>query len=107
MLWEGIVPSLSSSLNPTSSIPITGEGREVEILRTKAFIITENGQNWILQGVRDVYDYSEIPASTSSSSSKEEETEEEEIEPKLVLIGRGLKGDVRERLKNYLDEMKS
>ncbi|KAM0751553.1 cobW-domain-containing protein [Meredithblackwellia eburnea MCA 4105] len=85
LLWDGLLPSLTSPALPppttTTAIDKTSTtAPEFDILRTKAFIRTTDGQCWILQGVREVFDLTPVPAGVSS----------EGIMPKLILIGRGL-----------------
>lgn len=78
LLWDGRLPS-----SPTSP----GLEREFDILRAKAFLRTTDGRTWILQGVRDVYEVNELGPEEGRT-----------MGPKLVLIGRGLSGSVRQRI---------
>lgn len=106
LLWEGQLPNhlsedcSASSTNPNQDI----ERSKFDILRTKGFIITEDGRNWILQGVREDFKFVEVHASSASRLEGEEETENG-VKPKLVLIGRGLRGDLRDKLIGLVIEL--
>lgn len=67
--------------------------KEFEILRSKAFLRTSDDREWILQGVREVYEITEIPVSRGSKN----DDEADRMEGKLLLIGRGLTHGLRER----------
>lgn len=69
----------------------------MEILRAKAFLRTVDGSAWILQGVRDVYEFTQLPHTVSISENptmtsgvEEEGMQLAKEEMKLVVIGRGL-----------------
>lgn len=82
LLWEGSLQSFTLEANETAGPNTAAPGRitpSIEILRSKAFLQTLDGKSWILQGVRDLYEVTEIPSLVG-----------EELQPKLVLIGRGL-----------------
>ncbi|GJJ15700.1 hypothetical protein Clacol_009978 [Clathrus columnatus] len=74
VLWEKIIPEHSS----TSDLPLT-----LEVLRCKGIWWNENGKQFLLQGVRELYDISELPVT-------ETDTSIQESIGKLVFIGRGL-----------------
>ncbi|BGP29514.1 hypothetical protein JCM10296v2_001253 [Rhodotorula toruloides] len=76
LIWDSQLPSPASSADEVLSL---------DLLRTKGFLRTQDGQSYILQGVRDIFDISPVPAATVAK-------EEREVKPKLVLIGRGMKG---------------
>ncbi|GAA5862516.1 hypothetical protein JCM8547_002090 [Rhodosporidiobolus lusitaniae] len=86
LIWEFRTPSLSS-LSSRDDAPL-----ELDLLRSKGFLRTTDGRSWILQGVRDIYDITEVPEEALEREKKEGK---KEVEPKLVLIGRGI-GDGRE-----------
>ncbi|BGO97219.1 COBW domain containing protein 2 [Rhodotorula toruloides] len=77
LIWDSKLPSTSTS---SSDEPLS-----LDLLRTKGFLRTQDGQSYILQGVRDIFDISPVPPATVAA-------EEREVKPKLVLIGRGIKG---------------
>ncbi|BGP37292.1 hypothetical protein JCM10449v2_001197 [Rhodotorula kratochvilovae] len=90
LLWEGSLPG-SPAAGP-------GEKDAFDLLRTKGFVRLDSGEEFVLQGVRDIFDFSPVPPGARG--------EAREVSPKVVLIGRGL-GDaenVRGRFLNALDE---
>jgi len=107
LLWEGVLPGSSSS----SSAP-----DEFDLLRTKGFVRTDDGREWVLQGVRDIFDFAQVPAeATAAARAGEGESMGEgagagegdkAVQPKVVLIGRGLadKEGVRARFVRALEE---
>ncbi|BGP13332.1 hypothetical protein JCM10213_001481 [Rhodosporidiobolus nylandii] len=99
LIWEGSLPLLPSS-SPAPAQPAKPEP-PLDLLRTKGFLCTDDGRSWILQGVREIYDIVEVP---------EEEGEEDaagarEVQPKLVLIGRGL-GDGQQVRRRFEEALK-
>lgn len=68
-------------------------------MRTKAFLRTQDGQSYILQGVRDIFDISPVPPATVAK-------DERVVEPKLVLIGRGIKGREGEIRQNFKEGLR-
>ncbi|KWU45668.1 cobW-domain-containing protein [Rhodotorula sp. JG-1b] len=85
LLWEGQLPSLDED----ESNPPLSQPDSLDLLRTKAFLRTTDGRSWILQGVRDIFDLAEVPPGQGINAA--------EVEPKLVLIGRGLGDGVEVR----------
>lgn len=86
ILWDNYLPS--SSLSPAvKPAPSDSQRPSFEILRAKGFLRTEDGKCWVLQGVREVYDITEVPSGVGRSG--------EEVQSKLVLIGRGLGSSFR------------
>lgn len=110
LLWEGQLP-LNSSSNSSEETSTSSSNQDsirpkFDILRTKGFIITEDGRNWILQGVREDFKFAEVHASSTSNVEGEKmDVVEKEVKPKLVLIGRGLQGDLRETLNDLVNEL--
>ncbi|GAA6000666.1 hypothetical protein JCM10207_004600 [Rhodosporidiobolus poonsookiae] len=119
LIWDGeLPPPLSSSSSSASAIspppdaaadpPAHAPAEPVQappldLLRSKGFLRTTDGRSWILQGVREIYDITEVPPVPSSASAGEDEGSRE-VQPKLVLIGRGI-GDgaeVRRRVEEAL-----
>ncbi|ORY90919.1 CobW/HypB/UreG, nucleotide-binding domain-domain-containing protein [Leucosporidium creatinivorum] len=102
LIWEGQLPGASAS--PEEEIPL-------DLLRTKGFFLVRapsvEGQSppparaFILQGVRETFDITEMPA---GSEKRGEGLEEREVQPKLVLIGRGL-GDGVEVRRRFLEAL--
>jgi G3E family GTPase len=78
LLWEG----------KTSDVP----EHQVEVLRCKGIYTTEDGQQHLLQGVREMYEITDLPT----------EGDEPSKEGKLVFIGRGLTDDVKHSLVKLL-----
>ncbi|GAA5928647.1 hypothetical protein JCM3775_004595 [Rhodotorula graminis] len=103
LLWEGTLPGAPSS----SSTPDA-----FDLLRTKGFVRTDDGREWVLQGVRDIFDFAQVPAEATAaarageSESAGEGEGEKTVQPKVVLIGRGLadKEGVRARFVRALEE---
>ncbi|GAA5841588.1 hypothetical protein JCM9279_000700 [Rhodotorula babjevae] len=108
LLWEGSLPG--SSATPDA----------FDLLRTKGFVRTDDGREWVLQGVRDIFDFAQVPAeATAAARASAGEREglgagagegegegEKAVQPKVVLIGRGLgdKEGVRARFVRALEE---
>lgn len=84
LLWEGRLPGMEAPL---------------DLLRTKGYACTDDGQGWILQGVRDIFDISPVPPVEGAAGE-----EAKEIKPKVVLIGRGL-GDGEEVRRKFLEAL--
>ena len=95
LLWDGFLPPLAPS--DSASTP---DKREFDILRTKAFLRSSDGSEYILQGVRDIYEINQVPERSLESGN-----ESESILPKLVLIGRGIDGSTAERFLSALGEV--
>jgi len=77
LLWEGVLVG----------VPHT---RPISIHRTKGRVTSRSGEEWILQGVREIYEFKVIGKAHSESS-------------KIVLIGEGLKEDeIKKSLHGYL-----
>ena len=77
LLWEGSLLEINSS-------------QPISVHRTKGRILLQNNEEWILQGVREVYEFKPTGKSHGQNS-------------KIVLIGEGLqKGIVEKSLSSYL-----
>jgi len=77
LLWEGSLPGIDPP-------------QRISVHRTKGKIALQNGEEWILQGVREVYEFKLMGKSNGQRS-------------KIVLIGEGLqKGDIEKSLHLYL-----
>lgn len=93
ILWDGVLPA---TLSP--DVGAVAEVREFDVLRSKGFLLTEDGRAWVLQGVREVYEVRQVPRSVARAG-------EAELEPKLVLIGKGLGVEgVKERFLTLLSQ---
>ncbi|BGP53410.1 hypothetical protein JCM8202v2_000969 [Rhodotorula sphaerocarpa] len=116
LLWEGQLPDLPPPSGAdavprtddppaaaTETDPAPFDPSSLDLLRTKAFLRTQDGRTWILQGVRDIFDLAEVPPRPRGAGEGEGEGERE-VEPKLVLIGRGLADgvEVRRRIEQGL-----
>jgi hypothetical protein len=99
LIWEGKLPPPLPSATSTTTATTVEE--PLDLLRSKGFLRTTDGRSWILQGVREIYDIAEVPQAVIE---KEREEGKREVEPKLVLIGRGLGdgGEVRRRIEEGL-----
>lgn len=91
LLWDGVFPASPGHPAPVEKPGVEPE-RDFDILRSKSFFRTTDGQNWIMQGVREQHDLTAVPA----------RVDVEDLKPKLVLIGRGL-GDAAGITKRFLD----
>jgi len=77
LLWEGTLIGITSS-------------HHISVHRTKGRIVTTTGEEWILQGVREVYEFKHVAQRSSGDS-------------KLVLIGERLnKHNIQQSLHRYL-----
>ncbi len=76
VLWENRLPGSDLNL-------------KLEILRCKGLFVTDTGEQYVLQGVRSMYDMSKV----------EEDVIGVPDQGKLVLIGKGLDESVRSSLK--------
>ena len=77
LLWEGT---------------LIGErlSQKISVHRTKGRIVSRNGEEWIVQGVREVYEFKRTEISHGERS-------------KIVLIGEGLQKDsIEKSLQTYL-----
>jgi G3E family GTPase len=120
VLWEGTIPldatsltSLGIRLPPSYSLSSTEDlnsamgalsvlnpgledmknpNPDLDVLRCKGIWWNERGEQFVLQGVRSLYDVSKIPA----------EKKEEEMAGKLVFIGKGLNKAVEDSLKRVV-----
>ncbi|GAA5884838.1 hypothetical protein JCM6882_007116 [Rhodosporidiobolus microsporus] len=92
LVWEGRLPPLSSQAQTQED-----DSLSLDLLRTKGFLRTSDGRAWILQGVRDIFDVTEVPPAVLE---KEKREGREEVKSKVVLIGRGL-GDGEEVKKRW------
>ncbi|KZT28883.1 cobW-domain-containing protein [Neolentinus lepideus HHB14362 ss-1] len=98
VLWEGTLPPSSSSPSPRSSAvnststSTTSPASSLEVLRCKGMFASITGRTYVLQGVRNIYDISELEVGSG---------EEDMGVPgmgKLVFIGKGLGEEVRRSL---------
>ncbi|GAA5877650.1 hypothetical protein JCM1840_004966 [Sporobolomyces johnsonii] len=115
LIWDGHLPPLLASSSFSSAPPSernhhreATEAPELDLLRSKAFLRTTDGRSFILQGVRDVFAIAQVPSeasTTNSSNSSGGGGGGGEVQPKLVLIGRGLgeADKVRERFLSALE----
>jgi len=79
LLWEGTLIGVHSS-------------EKMIVHRTKGRIVMRNGEEWILQGVREVYEFKRMGISHGQTS-------------KIVLIGEALeRDDIEKGLQTYLHE---
>jgi hypothetical protein len=90
LIWEGQLPGSPAAVDQNAPI--------LDLLRTKGFFLVQPpsfgadqpappARAFILQGVRETFDITEMPF---SAEKRDGEEERETIKPKLVLIGRGL-----------------
>ncbi|WVF68700.1 hypothetical protein IAT40_003472 [Kwoniella sp. CBS 6097] len=81
-----------------------------EILRTKGYIRLADGREYVLQGVADLFELSELPAKLDSDKGGDRNGEirvpaqaQPQLEGKVVFIGRGVDQEIKDRLSQYLD----
>ena len=83
LLWEGILLGITSP-------------HHLSIHRTKGRIATSNKEQWIVQGVREVYEFKSLGLIQSSDPA-------DPADSKLVLIGEGLhRHTIEHSLHTYL-----
>lgn len=89
VLWENKLPR-------NAEVPGTrlADQQPISIVRTKGYIVLEDGREYVLQGVTDIFEVSEINHGADSSTAPP-------TAGKVVFIGRGLEG-VKESLQQYL-----
>ncbi|GAA6056182.1 hypothetical protein JCM3770_004249 [Rhodotorula araucariae] len=90
LLWEGSLPGAPPSPG--------ADPDAFDLLRTKGFVRVDRGDEYVLQGVRDIFDFSRVPDGGRADA--------RDVEPKIVLIGRGLADadGVRGRFLRALEE---
>ncbi|KAG5636394.1 hypothetical protein H0H81_008228 [Sphagnurus paluster] len=95
VLWENRIPEAQTTQTQTTA---TAEEQELLVLRCKGLLAIQGGKQYVLQGVRSMYDLVEL----------EGEAEAEDVAipqlGKIVLIGKGLGEHVRESLRKVLEE---
>ncbi|KAM0792955.1 hypothetical protein ACM66B_002713 [Microbotryomycetes sp. NB124-2] len=123
LVWDGQLPHLREGRTTSGEVgqgrsALPGEEGEFDLLRTKGFFRvvhshsrTNEGETkgvrcFVLQGVRNTFDVIEVPASLEDEAptTAEDGQARKRIEPKLVLIGKGL-GDGQEVRQRFLDAM--
>lgn len=97
VLWEGCLPESSANTiaEKDSAKP------KLEILRCKGLFVMQDGARHMLQGVRNLYEITEIIPLDGVVGPAKVEERDEVLHPevgKLVLIGKGLNEDVRQSL---------
>jgi G3E family GTPase len=117
LLWQRKLPSIASVAPITekhsqiSGTASTETAEAPEVLRTKGLVRrADNGKEYILQGVTDLFELKEIarPASVGGVAGEErtgggDEREESRIEGKVVFIGRGVDKRLNVALHNWLN----
>ncbi|WVQ96235.1 hypothetical protein IAU59_003339 [Kwoniella sp. CBS 9459] len=79
-----------------------------EILRTKGYIRLADGKEYVLQGVADLFELSQLPASapapvqTKTDNGSAHNERGQSPEGKVVFIGRGVDHEIKDRLLKYL-----
>lgn len=86
VLWEGILPGESNS----------GGSKKLEILRCKGVYCLENGEVYVLQGVRGMYEITPIQTGAEDNTTGVTEV------GKLVFIGKGLGENMRKSLLDFI-----
>lgn len=77
LLWDQRIPS---SVADDASKGKAG----LEILRTKGFCKLDDGREYVVQGVTDIFEMKEVPPSSATSANGSD------MGGKLVFIGRGV-----------------
>lgn len=85
VLWENRIPEKSGS----------GSTTELQVLRCKGAFTLTDGRHFVLQGVRNMYDVSELPVGNKGDVDVPDVG-------KIVLIGKGMDDDVRRSLENVM-----
>jgi len=85
VLWESTLPGDPPGLN-----------QELEVLRCKGMVVLQSGETYVLQGVRNLYEFAEVAAGEVSDPSGVPDA------GKLVFIGKGLSERVRKSLEAIL-----
>lgn len=104
LIWEGQLPGAA----------VDSEAPPLDLLRTKGFFLVQPpslgagqapppARAFILQGVRETFDITEMPFGSEKQDGGEQE-EREAIKPKLVLIGRGL-GNGEDARRRFLEAL--
>ncbi|GAA5936906.1 GTP-binding protein [Sporobolomyces koalae] len=129
LIWDFSFPSTPYHSNSESKIRGTKtlekeeeeEEPRFDLLRAKGFLKTTDQDTFVLQAVRDVFDITRIPnvdpaqdEEASETTTKQDgrtgngdgktSTSTQEIEPKLVLIGRGF-GNLDRFKKRFLNQL--
>ncbi|WVQ83126.1 hypothetical protein IAT38_005264 [Cryptococcus sp. DSM 104549] len=102
LLWELRYPAESGG--PTNTTTTSATDADVpEILRTKGYIPLQDGREFVLQGVADLFELKELEARDRGKEGVLPSGEGEGAKRgKVVFIGRGVDGEVGERLKRFV-----
>lgn len=87
VLWENRIPEDASTASSEK-----GESPGLQVLRCKGSFTLEDGTHYVLQGVRNMYEISELDKSSSQRDLGLPDV------GKVVLIGKGLDDTVRQSL---------
>ncbi|EPQ54743.1 cobW-domain-containing protein [Gloeophyllum trabeum ATCC 11539] len=91
VLWEGTLPASESE-------SLSGN---LEVLRCKGMFSCRDGKRYVLQGVRNIYDISEMDGASDKAGGRGQDVGVPEM-GKLVFIGKGLDEGVRRSLEAVL-----
>ncbi|OCF43505.1 cytoplasmic protein [Kwoniella heveanensis CBS 569] len=107
VIWAEKYPANPSSTSTTETPPATSKAPE--ILRTKGYIRLDDGREYVLQGVADLFELCELPTDTKArrgakvNAGAGDLQKEPELEGKVVFIGRGVDHEIKDRLLKYID----
>ena len=71
------------------------EGPGLEILRTKGYLKLEDGREYVVQGVTDIFEMKQVSDRKSGEGGGE-------MDGKLVFIGRGLGPEIKDVLNSFV-----
>lgn len=89
LLWKATVPTQPSGKTWSPTTP--------EVLRTKGYAVLDDGSARVIQGVADLFEVRELPASTEGSGNGGSEPQ-----PKIVFIGRGVGEELGQWVREYV-----
>ncbi|WRT67874.1 uncharacterized protein IL334_004848 [Kwoniella shivajii] len=73
-----------------------------EILRTKGYIPLEDGREYVLQGVADLFELKELPETLRKQQEEQEQKEANKQSGKVVFIGKGVNDDLKNALIEFV-----
>ncbi|PPR00436.1 hypothetical protein CVT24_004497 [Panaeolus cyanescens] len=94
VLWENKLPA------PATPSTTEGESPEIRVLRCKGAFTSTTGKHYVLQGVRSMYEISELEENVAGKDQNEHASVGLPDRGKIVLIGKGLDDQVRKSLES-------
>jgi G3E family GTPase len=93
LLWESRIPNPNPGHANRES-----KTQGLDILRTKGYFETEDGSEFVIQGVTDIFEIKVVAEHQRRSRSGEEE----KVDGKMVFIGRGVGEELRTAFERYV-----